>query len=164
MLAVADTSPLNYLVLIDCVDALPQLHERVLVPSAVRLELLSPSAPRVVSSWATKLPEWAEEVEPSPASLADSALANLHDGEKAALAVAAIRQPIFLLIDEWPARAIAIKKGLLVTGTLGILDQLARRKLIDFSDAIERLKATSFRYPPALVERLLTQHASALDR
>ena len=36
MLAIADTSPLNYLVLIGYIDILPLLHSRVFIPSAVR--------------------------------------------------------------------------------------------------------------------------------
>ncbi len=34
-LVVADTGPLNYLVLIDAVDVLPRLFEQILVPAAV---------------------------------------------------------------------------------------------------------------------------------
>jgi predicted nucleic acid-binding protein len=64
-------------------------------------------------------------------------LAVLHDGERAALALAASRQPIFILIDDWPGRRIAVKKGFPVIGTLGVLDQAARRKLISFADAVE---------------------------
>lgn len=158
MLVVADTSPLNYLVLIGCIDILPQLHQKVLIPSAVRRELLSVSAPPEVRAWAASLPDWVEEVDPLPEFLNDPQLTTLHDGERAALALAAGRQPIFILIDEWPARRIAITKGFLVVGTLGVLDQAAHRKLISFADAIDKLKRTSFRYPSSLVKRLLAEH------
>jgi len=135
-LVVADTSPLNYLVLIECIDILPQLHQRVLIPSAVRRELVSGSAPPAVQKWATNLPDWVEEVDPFPEFLDDPELTALHDGERAALALAASRQPIFLLVDEWRARTIAIRKGFPVTGTLGVLDQAAHQKLILFSAAL----------------------------
>ncbi len=158
MLVVADTSPLNYLVLIDCIEVLPELHQKVLIPSAVLCELQSISAPSTVRSWAMHLPNWVEETNPSPELLNDPQLAALHEGERAALALAASLQPIFLLMDEWPGRSIAIQRGLPVTGTLGILDQAARRKLISFAKAIEKLKLTSFRYPSLLVERLLREH------
>jgi predicted nucleic acid-binding protein len=160
MLVVADTSPLNYLVLIGCIHVLPQLHEKVLIPSAVRRELLSVSAPPSVQDWAVNLPDWVEEIDPTAEYLNDPQLATLHDGERAALALAASRQPIFLLVDEWPARSIAISKGFLVVGTLGILDQAAHRNLVSFAEAIDKLKKTSFRYPPSLVQRLLAEHAS----
>ena len=86
-------------------------------------------------------------------------LKTLDAGEKAALALATARQPIFLLVDEWPARKIALVRDLPVTGTLGILDQAAHRKLVSFRAAIESLKQTSFRYPAALVNRLLAEHS-----
>jgi len=162
MLVVSDTSPLNYLVLIGCIEILPQLHRRVLIPSAVRRELLSGAAPKEVRTWAVNLPDWAEEMDPPSDFLNDPQLSALHDGERAALALAASRQPIFLLMDEWPARNIAIRKGLLVTGTLGILDQAGRRGLIQFAEAIDKLKLTSFRYPKALVDRLLAEHCSRI--
>jgi predicted nucleic acid-binding protein len=38
-IVVADTGPLNYLVLIDAIDLLPRLFDRVFVPLAVRDEL-----------------------------------------------------------------------------------------------------------------------------
>ena len=55
MLVVADTSPLNYLVLTEHINILPQQHQRVLIPSAVRRELLSVSAPFTVREWAGNL-------------------------------------------------------------------------------------------------------------
>ena len=39
MIVVADTTPLNYLVLIEAVQLLPRLYQRVLIPPAVRDEL-----------------------------------------------------------------------------------------------------------------------------
>lgn len=47
--------------------------------------------------------------------------------------------------------------GMEVTGTLGILDLAAKRKLIDLRDAIERLKQTNFRYRKGMIERLRAQ-------
>ena len=80
-------------------------------------------------------------------------------GERAALALAIERQPSVLLIDERAGSAIARSLGLPVTGTLGVLDEAARQKLISLPDAIDRLKRTSFRYPEAIVSRLLEEDA-----
>ncbi len=33
MIVVSDTSPLNYLILVDCIDVLPQVFGQVYVPS-----------------------------------------------------------------------------------------------------------------------------------
>ncbi|MBL8212640.1 MAG: DUF3368 domain-containing protein [Bryobacterales bacterium] len=161
MLVVADTSPLNYLVWIAQADLLPQLYERVLLPSAVHRELLDSRAPAVTRHWANHLPGWAEVVEPAPQFLGDAAWMDLGAGERAALAVAAARQPIFLLVDEYAARRVAQERGFLVTGTLGVLDLAARRNSVCFADAIAKLKDTSFRYPKSLVDELLAEHAKA---
>jgi predicted nucleic acid-binding protein len=58
MIAVADASPLCYLVLIGEIDLLPQCFGRVLVPRAVIAELLHDDAPAAVRSWASNLPAW----------------------------------------------------------------------------------------------------------
>ena len=54
---VADTSPLNYLVQIDCQHLLPALFERVLVPVTVVTELDHPGAPASVRAFLRQMPE-----------------------------------------------------------------------------------------------------------
>jgi len=58
MIAVADASPLCYLVLIGEIDLLPKLFGRVLAPHAVIAELLHEDAPEAVRAWASDLPVW----------------------------------------------------------------------------------------------------------
>jgi predicted nucleic acid-binding protein len=48
MVVVADTSPINYLVLIAQIDLLKQLYARILIPPAVVAELKHPVAPKPV--------------------------------------------------------------------------------------------------------------------
>jgi predicted nucleic acid-binding protein len=48
MIAVADTSPVCYLVLIGEIDLLPKLFSQVLAPQAVLAELLHKDAPVAV--------------------------------------------------------------------------------------------------------------------
>jgi predicted nucleic acid-binding protein len=45
MVVVADTSPINYLVLIAQINLLPRLYTRILIPPAVLAELKHPLAP-----------------------------------------------------------------------------------------------------------------------
>lgn len=49
---VADSSPLNYLTLIESVDVLRQLYGTVVVPQQVVVELIDPAAPPVMRGWA----------------------------------------------------------------------------------------------------------------
>ena len=58
MNAVADTSPLCYLVLIDEINLLPKLFDQVLAPARVIAELLHEDAPDPVRCWAASLPPW----------------------------------------------------------------------------------------------------------
>lgn len=47
-LVVADTSPINYLILIEHIELLPLMFERVVIPSTVQNELSSHDAPPAV--------------------------------------------------------------------------------------------------------------------
>jgi predicted nucleic acid-binding protein len=51
MLVVADTSPINYLVLLAHTALLPTLYTRVFLPPAVVTELQDPEAPEAVRTW-----------------------------------------------------------------------------------------------------------------
>jgi len=42
---------------------------------------------------------------------------------------------------------------------LGVLDEAAQQGLLDLAIAIERLKATTFRYPQSLIAGLLAEDA-----
>jgi len=64
MSAIADAGPLNYLVPIGHIDILAELYEKVLVPAAVLRELVPPSAPAAVRSWASNLPPWIQQSDP----------------------------------------------------------------------------------------------------
>lgn len=65
MIVIADTSPINYLVLIDAVDILQPLYMRVIVPQAVVDELSQPGTPAPVLAWIQQPPSWLE-VRPDP--------------------------------------------------------------------------------------------------
>lgn len=58
MVVIADASPLNYLILIGEAHLLPRLFGRVLIPTAVFLELRHPAAPQLVADWMASPPDW----------------------------------------------------------------------------------------------------------
>lgn len=154
MIVVADTSPLNYLLQIECTDVLRQLYNSVLVPVGVVEELRSPSAPPVVKAWVASLPEWIE-VHPL-LSRPDNQLSYLGRGESEAIQIAEEHPGSLLLIDERKGRTEALRRGLFTTGTLGILLAAGEAGLLDPADAYRRLIAeTSFRSSPALEARFL---------
>jgi predicted nucleic acid-binding protein len=57
---VADTSPINYLVLIGEIDVLQRLYHSVVIPEDVFNELTDLGAPPEVRAWATQQPAWIE--------------------------------------------------------------------------------------------------------
>lgn len=153
-LVIADTGPINYLILIGHVELLPRLFERVALPAAVQAELSSPRAPLPVQQWITTPPAWLEIHETAGLPL----VPDLDDGETAATALAEFLHADILLIDDRDASRIAQQRGLPVTGTLGVLDIAAARGLIDFGAAIRQLERTSFRRPVGLIQALLEKH------
>jgi predicted nucleic acid-binding protein len=157
VLIVADTSPLNYLIRIGAIDLLPRLYARVAIPLEVRNELNVDAAPELVRTWIANPPEWLTICSVDPVLHDDLRWRSLDAGEKAAIALASSNQPAIILLDERRGTRVARSLGLDVLGTLGILDEAARRHLISLPEMIERLKATSFRYPSSVVERLLAE-------
>lgn len=111
MLVVSDTSPLTALIQIGLAHLLPSLFERVVVPPAVRAELLAAHA---------TIPEWREVQTPSTVPLAVRA-ARLDLGETESLALALELRPELVLMDEQLGRRTARELGLRVTGILGVL-------------------------------------------
>jgi predicted nucleic acid-binding protein len=63
-----------------------------------------------------------------------------------------------ILIDECKGTQVALDKGFVVAGTLGVLALAARRGLVDLADAFARLKRTNFRYRPTIMDALLDQN------
>jgi predicted nucleic acid-binding protein len=156
VLAVADTGPLHYLVMIDAIDLLSRLFTTVLVPRIVRDELSHANTPASVRAWIADPPPWLQ-IAPSP-SVETLPFPKLDVGERAALALALSRHADVVLIDDRRGVAVARTQGLVSIGTLGLLDQAAARGLIDFTAVAARLTATNFRYPPELLDALLAHY------
>ena len=156
MLVIADTTPLNYLILIDAVDLLPRLYPQIILPRGAWIELQQPGTPTAVSLWARELPSWVD-VREAPHS-ADPTLAGFGAGEREAILLAELYAPgaeVLLLLDEQAAREEARHRHLPVTGTLGILKAASQNGWIDLAEAFHRLRGTNFRASVALLEKLL---------
>lgn len=156
-LVIADTGPINYLVLIGCVHFLPVLFGKVILPDAVLRELSTVDAPREIQTWTASLPDWLEVLECPPIVL-EHLPKDLHEGELAAITLATALKADLVLMDDRKGVAFARSRGLRVTGTLGILDLAAQERLTDFSLATERLRQTNFRAPEKLLDALLERH------
>jgi predicted nucleic acid-binding protein len=156
-LVVADTGPLNYLVLIGSIEILPKLFQSVLVPQEVCDELRHLTAPLAVRAWAERPPTWLDIRQAGAIAGDFPDWRALDDGERAALTLALTLKADLILMDDRAGVAVARQHGFGVTGTLGVLDLAARRGLIDLADAFARLKATNFRYRPQILDALLAR-------
>lgn len=155
MIVIADTTPLNYLILIDLPHILRELFGQVIIPRAVLTEMQSPLAPNQVRQWLADLPEWlvVQDIQQE-----DSTLAHLDPGERDAITLAQELKADLILLDERLGRQAATERQFNVTGTVGILDRAAARGLIDIAEAVSRLRQTNFRVSPRLLNALLDRH------
>ena len=158
---VADTSPINYLVLIGEIGILPRLYNHILIPEEVFFELMDAGAPLEVREWTTRHPIWLE-IRKSP--LPDTSLMDLDAGERSAIALAELETQVLLLIDESAGRLEASRRGIPNTGTLGVLRAAAIDGLVNLPSALGRLLATNFRVSKALVAELLAEDADRKQR
>ena len=156
MIVVADTSPLNYLALIGEIELLAAIYETVLIPEAVRQELLRDQAPSAVRKWAASLPAWCE-VRSVNAS-ADPALNELDPGERDAILLALEAGIDTVLIDEISGRREAARFRLHVIGTVALLEKAAQCGLINFRQAFQRLEHTNFRLASAIRDEFLRRN------
>ena len=120
MIVVADTSPINYLVLVEQVHLLERLYRKVVLPGAVFGELQAEGTPEAVRQWVKKAPNWLEVVSIDGNDLLDLP-GSLHRGEKEAIGLARKLAADYVILDDRDGRRVAQDLGLNVTGTLGVL-------------------------------------------
>ena len=154
MIVIADTSPINYLLLIDQIDLLPRLFQKIVIPEVVRDEMIAPGAPLVLQKWIANPPSW---LTIQAVSVIDETLSALDPGEQAAITLAQTLSADLLIIDERLGRKIASDRGLAVIGTLGILDDAATQGFIDLPEIIAQLQKTNFRVSRRIIQALLPE-------
>jgi predicted nucleic acid-binding protein len=161
---VADATPLHYLILIGAINVLSRIFEKIHVPIEVRDELTCDAAPPSVRTWMQQPPQWLEVLAAPAVASEDSSLQALDSGERAAIVLAESIHADLLLIDDRAGAILAQRRGLAVTGTLGVLDLASQAGLLHLHDAFVRLQKTNFRYPPSLMETLLEEERKRKKR
>jgi predicted nucleic acid-binding protein len=151
VIIVADTGPVNYLVLSGQIDLARDLYGTLLIPPAVHRELLDARAPAAIQQWATTLPTWVEVRPPKDASR----FTELGPGEREAISLALEIKADFLLIDETKGRATAVQHGVPVKGTLGLLEEADVRRLADLPQSLAKLRATGIFLSEEIVQGAL---------
>lgn len=157
MIIVSNTSPINYLILIEQIHLLSQLFQEIIIPQAVYSELSDALAPPPVKTWIATPPNW---LKIQPVSQPADAIVDLLDpGESEAILLAQQLNADLLLLDDMKARRAAKDRGLAIAGILGILDRATTMKLIDLPATIQCLQNTSFWASESLLQKLLDKHS-----
>lgn len=146
---VADTTPLNYLIVIERAEILASLFGEVLIPRAVLDELSHSRAPLAVSRWLGNPPHW---LRITPVQRLDETL-QLGKGENEAISLAVERHLKVVLMDERLGRAAATAGGLIPVGTLNLIDLADEKGVTDGITALKDLRQTTFRADAALLDR-----------
>lgn len=120
MIVVSDTSPLTALLTVGEAEILPKLFHEVVIPPAVRGELLR-SHPR--------LPDWLRVATVKDTAQTAKYSQIVDAGEAEAIELARELRADQLLIDERKGRKLAVQEGVPVIGLLGVV-LLARRKAL----------------------------------
>ena len=159
MIVVADSSPINYLVLIGQVHLLAELFGDVVVPRAVFTELQSIKAPQVVRDWLRGAPGWFRVEIVSEDKMKSILEPYLHPGELEAIALAQLLDSDYLIIDEKAGRQAANRRHLSVIGTVGVLEKADAEGLVtDFPEVLDRLSRTNFYMSHELRDAVLRRH------
>jgi len=150
-IVVVDAGPLHYLILVDCAGILPRLFQHVLVPFAVRDELIHASAPSKVRDWILSAPSWLDVT-----LVAESQLVRgLHKGETEVLQLALEKKAAAVMMDYIDGRVAARRLGLVPIFTLALLELSAEKGLINLPEAVAKLRQTSFFISSELLDAAL---------
>ena len=154
MRAVANSTPLIALALIDRLSLLPAVFDEVLVSRSVYEEVAvkggkRPGAQEVRSA------DWLQVKEVSTASALPAELIGLDTGELDTILLAREVNADWVLMDERLGRRVAQALGLRVMGTLGLLLTAHYAGLLsrqDAEDAAERLAGSAVRVSSRLLQ------------
>ena len=141
---ITDTSCLIVLSKLDMLDILNKLYSNIVVTEDIADE------------FGELLPEWIE-VKSIPNKKYQLLLEAILDrGESSAIALAIDLPNVLLIIDDLKGRKEALRLGLKITGTLGVLFKAKQRGLIkELEPIIDKLEEQGFRISSKIREEIL---------
>jgi hypothetical protein len=155
MIVISDTTAISNLIQIGALNLLKDIYNEIIIPTAVYNELL------VLDS--NELPvrkqlnqDWFKIETVIKDSTFLSLSVELDIGEVEAITLAIQKKADYLLIDEKEGRKIAVEKELKIIGTLGILIEAKRQKLIEsVKTKMDDLMNIGFWINPKLYNRVI---------
>jgi hypothetical protein len=156
-MVVCDTSPLLILAKAGRLRLLTTLYGTVEIPSAVLDEVNVRERPdaEAIRQWRHKHDVLVRE--PSDPSL-NALSEELGDGERAALALAIERDAALVVLDDQEGRRVAKRRGISVTGTIGVLVEARATGQIDsLRTELDRVVEAGLWMSESFYERLLQE-------
>ena len=155
MTVVSNAGPLIALARIEKTEFLPQLYGDIVIPPAVREEVIGTDKERKGAETLASA-EWLHTVPVSNQMGVTFLRERLDAGESEAIVLALELGADFLLIDEAPGRKRADARGIPLTGTLGVLLFAKEQRLIDtVAPVLDQLVHAGFRMGEDLYREIL---------
>ena len=120
MIVVSDTSPIANLILIEKLDLLRQVFQKVIIPPTVNSEIEALREFNVNISL-YQASDWIKIKVPSNPEEVNEYMMDLDEGESEAISLAKELGADFLLIDERAGTNKALEEGLTTIGLVGVL-------------------------------------------
>ncbi len=163
MVVVSNTSPLSNLAIVGRLALLRDQFGAVLVPSAVRRELIQLRHGAAVQMLDEAFSDGWLQITPLLRPVPGQLGAGLHPGESEALALALERSADLTLLDDGDARRRATEAGLQIIGVLGILLRAKRNgRVPSLREEIRRLRKEARFFVARPLERKLIAAAGEL--
>lgn len=156
MPAVSNSSPLIFFGAIGRLELLRAVYGEILVPPAVWRETVGRGA-GMPGSTELQETQWIRPLAPSAQKLALVAPADLGDGETEAIALAmSLRPTAMVILDDLPARRVALQAGLEGTGSGGVVVLAKELRLVSSVDPmLTELRGVGLYLSESVVETLL---------
>lgn len=143
-LVITDASCLIVLDTISHLNLLPLLFDVVI------------TTPEIANEYGKTLPEWLKLIAVKDHLKQQEFASMVDSGEASAIALAGEVESDYIVIDDLQGRKLAMKLGLKVIGTLGILLKAKQNRLIPvLRPVLEQIKQTDFRVTDALIDVIL---------
>ena len=157
---ISNTSPLIALADVGQLQLLQRLFGDVIIPPAVRAEVLS--EPALADVQAALKAGWLRVTQPTDTGVIRLLNETLEAGESEAIALAQQTSPRWLILDDLAARREAEALGLPIIGTLGVLLLAKEAGLLDsIKPVLDKLRDRTLYIGEALYLAVLTSAGEA---
>lgn len=131
------------------IGALPLLHQ--LFTTVI-------TTPEIAEEYGQTLPEWVTVLSVRNKKLQQDLSLIVDSGEASAIALAHEIENNYMITDDLQARKLALKLGLTIIGTLGVLLRAKQKGLISLlAPYLEQIKQTNFRMSADLLNIILKE-------